>query len=73
MVSKKESRKLFKLGRKMARWMRRNGVEHADMFAFAPNENDGPETRGKWYVNVVACNGDKRIVHASKFLTEDEL
>ena len=75
MVSKKELRKLFKLARKMARWMEHNGVGHADMYAFGPDENDNLSDayRDKWYIGVTAHNGDERVVDISKFLTEDEL
>lgn len=75
MVSKKESRKLFKIGRKMARWMRRNGVEHADVFAFSPDNHGSmlDDYKDKWFISVTAHNGNVRVVEISKFLTEDEL
>ena len=72
MVSKKESRKLFKIGRKMARWMSRNGVEHADVFAFS-HGSMLDDYKDKWFISVTAHNGDMRVVDISKFLTEDEL
>lgn len=61
--------KLRRKARKLARWMRRNGIDHASMFAFAPNGHDAP----RWYADASAYVGDERVAGVSDFYEEGEL
>ena len=61
-------RKLRKKAKKLAKWAKRHGIDHVDMFAIGPTEE---ETR--WYADAAAHVGDVRVVSAGDFYKEDEL
>lgn len=72
MADKKIEQKLLKRVRKMARWMKRNGIDHVDMFAFSPT--NAPSIHGgDWFVSATASVGDERVANVAKFYGEDEL
>lgn len=64
----KHERKLRKKAKKLAKWAKKHGIDHVDMFVFAP---DSEEPR--WFADVTAHIGDERVVSAGDFYKEEEL
>lgn len=72
MTDKKIEQKVLKRVRKLARWMKRNGIDHVDMFVFSPT-NAPTIHGGDWFVSSRASVGDERVANVSEFYGEDEL
>ena len=61
-------RKLRKKAKKLAKWAKRHGIDHARIFVIGPTEEDL-----RWYADSTAYVGDVSVASVSDFYKEDEL
>jgi hypothetical protein len=61
-------RKLRKKAHKLAKWAKKNGIEHVAIVAIAPNDVDT-----RWFADATAYVEDARVASVSDFYKEDEL
>ena len=64
MDAKKLRRKLLKL----AKWAKRHGYDHVDLFVFAPDDR-----HEEWYGNIAAKKDGEHKVLCSRFFSEEEV
>lgn len=60
--------KLLKKAKKLARWARKHGYEHVDIFALGPDKHDQ-----RWYSHIVVKPIGGKSYSASKFYEDGEL
>jgi hypothetical protein len=61
--------KLRKKLRKFAKWAKRHGYEHVDLFAIAPNDNHEDE----WFAYLTATTNSGEDRSCSVYIKEAEL
>lgn len=62
----KLERKLRRKAKKLAKWAKKHGIDHVDMFVIGHTEEDP-----RWYADVTAHIGDVRVVSAGDFYEEE--
>ena len=61
-------RKLRKKARKLAKWAKKHGIDHAHIFVIGPTEEDL-----RWYADSTAYAGGVRVANTSDFYMGREL
>lgn len=60
--------KLLKKAKKLAKWARKHGYEHVDVFALGPDKTDP-----RWYAHVTVETTDGKKRSVSDFYEDGEL
>ena len=60
--------KLLKKAKKLAKWARKHGYEHVDVFALGPDKNDP-----RWFAHISVETIDGKKSSASDFYEDGEL
>lgn len=61
-------KKLLKKAKKLAKWARKHGYEHVDVFALGPDKNDP-----SWFAHISVKTTDRKKRSASDFYEDGEL
>lgn len=60
--------KLLKRAKKLAKWARKHGYEHVDVFTLGPDKNDP-----RWFAHVTVETIDRKKRTVSHFYEDGEL
>lgn len=60
-------KKLLKKAQKLAKWAKRHGYEHVDVFVFAPHADY------EWYAHIIATDASGIDHSVGEFFTDGEL